>query len=403
MNKKISLGLSLAITFLAMAVSVAVTMSISIKTYNGLIKDLPQRTQMYTSVSKLDDIIRTNYYGEINEALLNSDLSDGYVKGLGDRFSYYMTADEYKTYSNEMKGEKIGIGVIAVFDEEAGNIYVAEVSSGSPAAKAGLQKGDRIVSIDEEAVTPYNYEDLIAKMTGKMLTTVKVGFIHDGQQMSAGIVNGYTAQTVYYTQNGTVGYIKITDFYETTAAQLKAAIDSLTKQGVTGLLFDLRGTENGFVPYAAQALDVLVPVAFEGSGAIATATDKNGNVIQTFTSDANSVSMPMAVLVNGATSGAAELFACDLRDFGLAQLIGEKTRGNGTLQKIYTLSDGGALMLTVAEIKPYISETYNGVGLTPDIETILSAKETKRLAMLAPEDDAQYKAAYRALTGEDLA
>lgn len=239
------------------------------------------------------------------------------------------------------------------------------------------------------------------KLTGGKLTSVTVRFVHDGVEQSVGIVKGYSAQSVYYSVNGSVGYVKITDFYSTTASQLKGAINELSKQNATSIIFDLRGTSNGTIDYAAQTLDILVPVASEGSGAIATALNKDGGVVDTFTADADSVSMQMMVLVNNQTSGPAELFACDLRDFGKAQIVGTTTNGNGTMQKAFQLSDGGAIILTVAEIKPYVSASYNSTGVVPDYEVKLDSAKEEKLALLSQEDDDQYQKAYNVLVGEN--
>lgn len=403
MNKKISLGLALALIFVAIAGTIAATMAVSMNMYNSLIKDLPNRSQTYSSLSELDEIIRANYYGEINENLLNSDMSEGYVDGLGDAYSYYMTATEYDAYKNEMDGQKLGIGVITAFNENDMCLYVAEVSENSPAALSNMSKGDKIVSIDDEEVTVYNHTELEEKLNGDKLTAVTVAFMHEDTLVTESIVKGYTAQTVFYEINGSVGYLKITDFYSTTADQLKTAANALIKQGVSGIVVDLRGVSNGTIEYAAKALDVIVPVASEGTKAIATAIGKDGSTTQTFTADADSITVSMMVLADTKTSGAAELFACDLRDFGKAKIIGEQTKGNGTMQKAYQLSNGGAVMLTTAEIQPYISEIYNRVGLTPDYEIKLSAEKQNGLALLSLQDDDQYQKAYSLLTGVNSA
>lgn len=400
MNKKISLGLALALVFISVAATVAITMSLTMRTYNAIIKDLPSRSKLYSAVSELDDIVRNNYYGEINDSLLNAELSGGYAEGLGDKYSRYLSAADYSTYKDEMDGKKIGIGVIAFYNPADMSIYVAEVSENSPAAISGLQKGDKITHIDEEAVTVYNYTELLKKLTGDRLSTVTVTFVRGEESKTVSVVKGYSAQSVYYSLNGGVGYVKITDFYATTATQLNDAVNSLVKQGATSLVFDLRGTFNGLITHAASTLDVLVPVASEGTGALATATAKDGSVRQTFTADAESVSMPMIVLVNSETAGPAELFACDLRDYGKAQLVGEKTAGNGTMQEAFALSDGGAILLTTAVIQPYISDAYNKVGLTPDTEVPLSSEKRVKLPVLPLAEDDQYQKAYSMLTGE---
>lgn len=400
MNRKISLGLALALIFLAIAGSVAATAAVTMRVYNSIIKDLPSRTSLYSTVSEIDDIVRNNYFGEINDSLLNADLSEGYASGIGDRYSYYMTAAEYAVYLDEMQGQMVGVGANMYYDPTDAGLYVSAVSENSPAALAGLQKGDRIVSINEEAVTAYNYTELMENLTGDRLSSVTVTFSRDGASQTVNLVKGYTAQTVFTSLNGTVGYVQITAFYATTASQLEAAVETLSENGATSLIFDLRGCSAGTTEYAANTLDVLVPVASEGSGALATAYSKDGSVRRTFTAAASSVSMSMMVLINGETAGPAELFACDLRDYGMARLIGETTAGNGCLQEVFALSDGGAIILTTAEIHPYISESYNQVGIVPDEEVVLSSEKAVRLPLLEQADDDQYQRAYSLLTGE---
>lgn len=400
MNRKISLGLALALIFLAIAGSVAATAAVTMRVYNSIIRDLPSRTSLYSTVSEIDDIVRNNYFGEINDSLLNADLSEGYASGIGDRYSYYMTAAEYAVYLDEMQGQMVGVGANVFYDPTDAGLYVSAVSENSPAALAGLQKGDRIVSINEEEVTAYNYTELMENLTGDRLSSVTVTFSRDGASQTVNLVKGYTAQTVFTSLNGTVGYVQITAFYATTASQLEAAVETLSENGATSLIFDLRGCSAGTTEYAANTLDVLVPVASEGSGALATAYSKDGSVRRTFTAAASSVSMSMMVLVNSETAGPAELFACDLRDYGMARLIGETTAGNGCLQEVFALSDGGAIILTTAEIHPYISESYNQVGIVPDEEVVLSSEKAVRLPLLEQADDDQYQRAYSLLTGE---
>lgn len=397
MNKKISLGLTLSLIFLSVALAVTITMTVSMKIYNKIIKDVASRATLYSTVSEIDDLVRENYFGEINENLLTAMMSGGYVEGVGDRYSYYMTADDYAAYKEEEKGNKGGIGIIAVYDSQNNNIYVAEVSEGSPAQLQGISKGDVITAVDSVAVSQGNYEDLMESLNGQKLTNVQVTFTHGGESKTVSVARGYAAQTVYYSVANNIGYIKITAFYSTTAQQLEKALKHMSSNSVSSIIFDVRNTDTGLIANAVECIDILVPVATEGTGALATAVDKEGNTLETFTSDSDSVNFSMAVLMNGKTSGAAELFACDLRDFGMAQLIGTKTMGNGTMQKVFELSDGGAIALTVAKINPYKSESFNGKGLEPDITVELTAEQNSRLEMLSQADDAQYQKAVELL------
>ncbi len=393
LNKKISLGFAMSCIFLAVAVAVSITMMVAMKIYNSMIKDVSQRSGIHSTVSDIDEIVRKNYFGEMNETLLKTMVSDGYAEGIGDRYSYYMTANEYADYKEEEKGNKGGIGVIAVYDSKNNNIYVSEVSENSPAQLQGIQKGDIITAVDSVKVSPSNYEELLGSLNGEKLTNVQVTFTHDGKSHTVSVARGYSAQTVYYSINNNVGYIKITAFYSTTVDQLQKALEFMNKKDVTSVIFDLRNNGTGLIPDAVKCIDILVPVATEGTTAIATAIDKDGKTVETFTSDSKSSSLGMVVLVNSNTSGAAELFACDLRDFGMAQLVGDKTAGNGTMQKIFELKDGSAISLTVARILPYKSESYNGVGIEPDHKVELTVEQFARLEMLSPDEDPQIKKA----------
>lgn len=397
MNKKISLGLTVALIFLSVALAITITMLVAMNVYNGIIKDVSARSGVYSTVSEVDDLVRENYFGEINESLLNSMLSEGYVSGVGDRYSYYMTPDEYAEYKETEKGNKGGIGVIAVYDSKNNNIYVSEVSEDSPAHRQGISKGDVITAVDSVEVNSSNYKELLESLNGEKLTNVQVTFTHEGTSNTVSVARGYSAQTVYYSINGDIGYVKITAFYSTTAEQLKEALDFFSKNNVSSVVFDVRNNSEGLISDVVDCIDLIVPVATEGTSALATAVDKDGNILETFTSDSDSSNFAMIVLVNANTSGAAELFACDLRDFGVAQLVGSKTAGNGTMQKIFELSDGSALALTVAKILPYKSDSFNGVGIEPTYAVELTAEQNQRLPMLSLEEDAQYQKAIQIL------
>lgn len=400
MSKKISLGLAISLIFLAIALTITVTMMVAMGIYNDIIKDVSARSGVYSNISEIDDLIRKNYYGEINENLLNTMMSDGYVAGIGDRYSYYMTPDEYARHKEEEKGNKVGIGVIAVYDSKNNNIYVSEVSVGSPAHIQGIEKGDVITAVDGVKVTSSNYNELLQSLEGAKLTNVQVTFTHNGTEKTVSVARGYSAQTVYYSIMNEVGYIKINAFYSTTAKELEDALDYMKKNDVVSVIFDVRNNNTGLISNVVKCIDLIVPVATDGTNAVATAVDKNGNIIETFASDSDSVNFTMIVLVNSNTSGAAELFACDLRDFGLARLVGAKTAGNGTMQKIFELNDGSAVALTVAKILPYKSDSYNDIGIQPDYVVELSAEQNSRLEMLSFEEDLQYQKAMDIITNK---
>ncbi|HZJ78866.1 MAG TPA: S41 family peptidase [Clostridia bacterium] len=401
MSRKISIGITISLVITAITITFAITMSVSQRTYNRLITDLPERTQMYSSIAKIDELVRSNYYGKISEKVLNEKVAGGYVAGLGDAYSKYMTADEYADYVTVISGKSLGIGVTTTLNEANGYMTVTQVFSGSPAENSGLKKGDEITQIGGEPISAKNYEEMLKSFEGQNLSSVDITFKRETETKTVSVVVGYNLPSVSHRLIGDVGYIRITAFYENTAIQVSNAIHSLIESEAKSLIFDVRNTDKGSVEYAAQVIDLLVPVASEGTGALASAVDKNGQTVKVFSSNSTDVSLQMVVLVNSKTCGGAELFACDLRDFGKAWIVGNTTKGNGTMQEVFRLDDGGAVMLTVAKILPYKSDSFDGVGVVPDYESSLTFSQKSNFDLLEDEEDTQLQTALTLLSGND--
>lgn len=399
MNKKVPLGVTIALIVVAITASIAITMEIAMHTYDNLIEDLPKREEMYSGLSELDDIVRKNYFGKIDDQLLNAKLSGGYIQGLGDDYSYYMTANEYVTYYNRIHGKMSGIGISAALNPDTGFISVAEVNAGSPAQNAGLRKGDQIIAIGDTEVTKDNYDTMVKNLEGDKLTSIDITYQRGGEKKTVNVMRGYSVKSVYHEIIGTTGYIRITSFYENTATQCQEALDALAKENIKSIVVDVRNTSEGMMEYAAKVIDLFVPLATEGNKAIALAVNKKGDTVETFTSDAKDYAGQICVLVNRNTQGPAELFACDLRDFDKAQLIGEITKGNGKRQQVFNLSDRGAIVLTTASILPYKSESFDGVGVAPDVEVALTQEQLEQLEILPHDQDAQLQKALEMLSG----
>lgn len=399
MNKKVSVGALLAIVFISIAATIAVTMSVSIAIYNKLIVDLPGRSQMYSGLTELDELVRKEYFGTIDSDALSSKTSAGYVSGLGDPNSFYMTAEEYVSYYSKLQGKTYGIGARVFLDPETGYIYVAKVFDNSPAYTSGLREGDRITSVEGVAATASNYNSLVEQLTGKKLSSVKLTYLRDGKTTEVSVVKGNSGQSVFFEDMGEVAYIRITEFFSNTPSQLSSALDKVTSSSAyKSIIIDVRGNYEGDLEYAVKALDLIVPTAAEGQGSVAKVIDKNGEEIETYTSDAQTITMPMLVLTDGNTAGPAELFACDLRDFGKAQLLGETTKGVGTATELFQLKDGSAVLLTIGEIIPYKSESYNGKGIVPDYQVELSADKKEKFEMLTAQEDTQLQEAIQILS-----
>lgn len=392
MNKKISLGVAVTMIIAFVAATFAITMSVSQRIYNRLIVNLQERIETYSLVDELDAIVQKNYYGKITSDTRNGDMLGGYINSLNDSSSYYLSASAYNTYLASMNGEINGIGVNVSEDSKSGYLKVTSVFENSPASSAGIKKGDYISVIDGETVTKKNYSKMMESLNGNKLTSVKITFIHKNKAKTVSVMMGYSAKSVSFKKYGSeTGYIKIDGFYANTAKQLKEVLDSIP-DGIKGLVFDVRGTAAGTVQYTADALKLIVPIANEGSRALATEIDKDGNETY-YASDSTSLSgYDIIVITDTETSCCGELFACDLRDFGMARIVGETTKGNANVQKSFSLSDGSGVILTVAKIRPYITETFDEIGVKPDIE--VPAKSEKG-------DDQQLAAAIYYLTNDE--
>ncbi len=219
--------------------------------------------------------------------------------------------------------------------------------------------------IDENSINNSIAKGYLSALDGTNMILTKQEYEQFKLEQSGIDENGEKIKTVSYKKFGTAGYIKFHGFNDNTADDFKDAYAVLMNNAVTSLVLDVRNTESFNFAAAADVIDIIAPIASDGTGAIATATDKNGEIIKVFSSDSDSISIPIAVIVNGNTSGAGELVACDIKDFGKGSIVGTKTKGNGTYQSVFELSDGGALILTVAQIKPYTSESFNNTGITP--------------------------------------
>lgn len=399
MNKKVSLGICIALIAITAAATFSATMVFSKSIYNKLIGNISQRSQMYSSIDEINQIVNNYFYGSTqNSNLINASLSDGYVNGLGDSASRYMTAEEYSEYTARLEGGVTGIGVETAFDYQNDKFVITHVYAESPAETAGLLKGDVITAIGNVTVTRKNYASLSGNLYGGMLSSVAVEYERDGETKTVEPLLGFSMPSVIGRAEGNVGYIRINGFYKNTAKEFKAEIDRLTTEGVESFVFDVRNTSDGSIDYAAQVIDVIVPAI---SGNIAVAKDKNGEIYKNkiYTAEYSSVNKPMAVLVNGATSGPAELFACDLRDISQALIVGTKTAGVGTMQELFTLENGGAILLTVAVVEPKNGEdaVYDGKGIEPGVNVTLIGGDDSNISLLTGEQDNQLTTAINLL------
>jgi len=395
LNKKISFGLALTLIFAAITATFSITMLVSRRIYNGLIADLASRVEMYSAIEDINALVRTDYYyyRSINTNRINLSISKGYIEGLEDGHNRFLTASEYIDYNRRLEGHASGVGLTASWDGQKGALIVTAVAPGSSASLRGINVKDVITKIDNERVTAGNYAELLRRLEGSNLTTVDITCNQDGELKEFKVTIGYSYVSVSQKVISEIGYIKISAFYANTKDQLRLAVDELREARVKGIVFDLRNTSEGSVEYAAAAVDSITPMCEKETDVLVSLINRDGVTAYSHASSSSDLLLPMTVLVNGGTSGPAELFACVLRDFDKAALVGTRTDGNGTAQKAHKLADGSAVILTEAKIKPYKSESFDGDGLAPDIEVLLPEEAEARLEHLEITEDLQLQRA----------
>lgn len=354
----------------------------------------------YTKLNAVDDIVRKTYINEIDEEELEKGLIYGYLYGIGDKYATYLDKEEYELYTEQTNGEQVGLGVTVIYDSTLGGIYVTSVQGDSPAMQAGLRAGDIIYAVDGETIDERGYyatlSYIAAGNVGEPVTvSVKKGddySITEDYIISRAVIDSNTVE--YELYDGKVGYVRISSFNHTTADDFIAAMKELQAQGAICYVFDVRYNGGGTLDSIQAILDYLLP---EGPIIRIHSKDAEEAVLS---SDANCIDAPMAVLMNENTASAAELFACALRDYNKAMLIGKTTYGKGTVLTMHPLSPeigGGALSISTAMYNPPYSDNYEGVGITPDIEVELPPEQEEIFYKLPISKDAQFIAAVQYL------
>lgn len=388
MNKKISLGTAISIAAVTAVFAMVITYTAAIRIFDSRMNSVTERQNMYQILSEIDITVRQNYYGEISENYLQRNISQGYIEGLDDKYSFYLSADEYQLAVNESLGYTFGLG-IDISKATDGNIQVNVVYEGSPAAKAGIVKGDVIVNAMGKDVLSVGYDKAV-ELISQASPKVSVVISRRGEKTAYELTKSKfeTKSVARRMVNNNVGVITIYEFNAKTPTQFNAALTYLRNSGAKGIIIDLRDNSSINYEYACDILDTLLP-----AGAIMSVTDKNGKVVQKYTSDAKYIDLPMQVLINEKTEGAAELFAAVMMNYQKAETVGTTTAGHDTVQKIFQLSNGGAVQLTVGKWSDSLSEFVKDSAVTPQFEVILTAYQQSNRYLLADEEDPQLQTA----------
>ena len=341
-----------------------------------------------SKLHEIDRLVSDKYIGELDEDSVADYAATGYIAGLGDKWSSYIPAESYEAYRLSGEGKGCGIGVSVTSTDTS--IRVTLVYDDSPAAKAGIEKGDYILGTGGLTVAKDGSSAVIGAISGEEGTDVTVTV-----QKADGTTKDLTMQRALVTQkmawgkmlNDRVGYIRIENFHSGCAEQFKAALQSLTDSGAQSLVIDVRHNGGGRVKEMSEALDPLL-----GEGTIMTLRMKDG-AETVYSSDADCIDLPIAVLIDDQSISAAEFFAAALQEYGRAALVGTHTTGKGRAQRTYELSDGSAVNLSVEEYFTPKGKSLADVGIAPDAEVKLTDEQTRDFFFLTPETDPQLQKA----------
>lgn len=345
-------------------------------------------------LAKYRAIIDQYYLGEIDEQKLRDGAIKGYVEGLGDEYSQYITKEEYEEFSANIMGNYVGIGIYMAVYKDSEEIVVLATMPDSPAEKAGLQSGDIITKVNDVAYTGDELDTASNAIKGEAGTKVTLE-IQRGEELltfeierQKVIVNPVTSEVL----ENNIGYISLVSFDEECSEQFKEKYEELASQGIKGLIIDLRNNGGGIVQEALTIANYIVP---KGKDLLITVNKNEKEVIEKATEDPI-ITVPVVVLVNENSASASEILVGALKDNGCATIIGKRTFGKGVIQEVLKLSDGSGIKLTTEEYYTPNRTKINKVGIEPDI-TVELPEDVVPSYNIDREDDTQLQRAIEEL------
>ena len=321
------------------------------------------------TVKKIDELmsyIDLYYNDDYDEEDIRNAIYAGTLEGLGDPYSVYYTADEYKDMQINTSGNYYGIGAALSQDAKTKEVTISKVYEGTPAEEAGLKDGDQIIKVNDTESTSKELSALVQEIRGEEGTTVHLQVYRASNNKTFEIdVERKNVELPSITSkmlDGGIGYIQISEFQSKTDEQFKSALADLKKQGMKSLIVDVRSNPGGLINAASNILDQILP-----EGTVVYTEDKYGKR-EDYTSDSNCLDCPIAVLVNENSASASEIFAGAIKDYNYGTLIGTKTFGKGIVQTVFPLEDGDAVKITTAKYYTPKGNYIHGVCIEPDIE-----------------------------------
>ena len=334
------------------------------------IRQVLSSNENFGKVIVLEKYLRENYLynKDIKDENLEAGLLKGLVAGLGDPYSQYLTAEEMAKLSETTTGKFQGIGVIISPDED-GTVTVISPIKGSPADRAGIESGDKILKINGKDFSAEKINEASKEMRGEKGTSVKILLLKKKNLKTEEVEikrEEIKIDSIIKDKIGDLGYIGITMFDEETGKDFVKALNELTSEGVKGIILDMRGNPGGVVDAAVEIGDAILPKT-----SFVTLKDNKGEVVQDYKLDDSYNDIKMVVLVNEGSASASEILAGAIRDLDRAKIIGKTSYGKGVVQNVMSLPAGDGLKLTTSEYFTPSGKSINKKGIVPDIEVDL--------------------------------
>lgn len=359
---------------------------------------LPFGMSNTAKIRQIEEMLDTYYVEDYDKELAEELMYTGLVAGVGDPYTYYLSADSLAEQVEKNSGHFVGIGV-EIYAGDDGYIVVSSVTPGGPAEAAGILAEDKITEVDGESITGKTAADVSALVKGEAGTDVTLTIFREstGEVLEKTVTRqDIQVQTVSWRMmDDNIGYISITNFRENTHNQFKEALDTLEAEGMEKLVLDLRNNTGGLVKSAHEIGEELLP-----EGIMVYTMDKEGNREDTLCDDVYN-DVPMVVLVNGNSASAAEILAGAIQDTGRGELIGTTTFGKGLVQRLFTLPDGSGLNVTIQKYYTPNGTSIHGVGITPDYEVELP-EEYAQQTNIPAEADTQLQKAVEVLSEKNI-
>jgi len=348
-------------------------------------KEIPYN-DIVEKLSFLQMLVDNYYLEDVDQVSFADGIYKGFISSLEDPYSTYFTKEEYNALVESSSGVYAGIGATVSQDAKSGIITIVKPFATGPAYKAGVLPGDILYKVEEEAVTGEDLSEVVSRMKGVEGTKVKISIMREGE--TDPIVFTITRKKIevptieYQMLKGKIGYITIMEFDEITVSQFKAAVDKLEKDGMKGLIVDVRNNPGGLLDSVVKILDRLLP-----PGLVVYTEDKYDNRAEEKAVDTAKITVPLAVLINGQSASASEIFAGTIQDYKTGTIIGTTSFGKGIVQKVIPLSDGTAVKLTISKYFTPKGRNIHGTGIKPDVAVELNDDMKKEITIPLDKDN----------------